>query len=99
MGDKPKLSRRGFVGAAAGTAAATALGPFSPVASADTGAKAGDALLPNSRIGIQLCTVRDQVNTLGFEEVFKRLAAFGYKEVEFAGYNAQGRRWSNAELR
>jgi sugar phosphate isomerase/epimerase len=39
------------------------------------------------------------VNALGFEEVFKRLAAIGYKEVEFAGYSAQGRRWSNAELR
>jgi sugar phosphate isomerase/epimerase len=39
------------------------------------------------------------VDTLGFEEVFKRLSAMGYREVEFAGYNAQGRRWSNAELR
>jgi sugar phosphate isomerase/epimerase len=99
MGDKPKLSRRGFVGAAAGTAAATALGPFSPVASARADDQGGGALLPKSRIGIQLYTVRDQVNTLGFEEVFKRLAGFGYKEVEFAGYSAQGRRWSNAELR
>jgi sugar phosphate isomerase/epimerase len=99
MGDKPKLSRRGFVGAAAGTAAATALGPFSPAASARGAAPAGGALLPKSRIGIQLYTIRDQVNALGFEEVFKRLAAIGYKEVEFAGYNAQGRRWSNAELR
>jgi sugar phosphate isomerase/epimerase len=98
MGDKPKLNRRGFVGAAAGTAAATALGPFSPAASAQ-GRDGGGALLPKSRIGIQLYTVRDQVDTLGFEEVFKRLAAIGYKEVEFAGYNAQGRRWSNAELR
>src|SRR5919197_49010 len=98
MGDKPKLSRRGFVGAAAGTAAATALGPFSPVASAQSG-PAGKALLPKNRIGIQLYTVRDQVDTLGFDEVFRRLAGFGYKEVEFAGYSAQGRRWSNAELR
>jgi sugar phosphate isomerase/epimerase len=99
MGDKPKLNRRGFVGAAAGTAAATALGPFSPAASAHGRDHGGGALLPKSRIGIQLYTVRDQVDTLGFEEVFKRLAAIGYKEVEFAGYNAQGRRWSNAELR
>lgn len=98
MGDKPKLSRRGFVGAAAGTAAATALGPFSPVASAQSG-PADKALLPKNRIGIQLYTVRDQVSALGFDEVFRRLAGFGYKEVEFAGYNAQGRRWSNAELR
>ena len=100
MGDKPKLSRRGFVGAAGGIAAATAFGPWSPVSSAqDDDDQGGGALLPKSRIGIQLYTIRDQVNTLGFEEVFKRLAAIGYKEVEFAGYNAQGRRWSNAELR
>jgi sugar phosphate isomerase/epimerase len=102
---RDKLSRRGFVGAAAGTAAATALGPWAPSALAHKhrhrhGHKHGhDRLLPRDRIGIQLYTIRDQVNTLGFEEAFKRLAAIGYKEVEFAGYNAQGRRWSNQELR
>jgi sugar phosphate isomerase/epimerase len=96
-----KLSRRGFVGAAAGTAAATTLGPWSPVVAAHGKRRrgGGDRLLPRELIGIQLYTVRDQVDTLGFEEVFKRLAAIGYKEVEFAGYNAQGRRWSNEELR
>jgi sugar phosphate isomerase/epimerase len=99
MGDAPKLSRRGFVGAAAGTTAAAALGPWSPVAAARGHGHDGDALLPKSRIGIQLYTVRDEVATLGFEEVFKRLSAMGYREVEFAGYNAQGRRWSNQELR
>ena len=99
MGDSPKLSRRGFVGAAAGTTAA-ALGPWSPVAAAHRrGHGDGGALLPKSRIGIQLYTVRDQVNTLGFDEVFRRLSEMGYREVEFAGYNAQGRRWSNQELR
>ena len=28
-----------------------------------------------------------------------RLSAIGYREIEFAGYTAQGRRWSNQELR
>jgi sugar phosphate isomerase/epimerase len=104
MGDK--LSRRGFVGAAAGTAAATAFGPLASAASAkhrhhhhhkhhhDRG-----SLLPRSRIGIQLYTIRDQVDSLGFDEAFRRLSEIGYREVEFAGYNAQGRRWSNQELR
>lgn len=93
-----KLSRRGFVGAAAGTAAATVLGPWAPAASgADQ--SGGGALLPRSRIGIQLYTIRDQVNAIGFDQAFKRLAAIGYKEVEFAGYSAQGRRWSNRELK
>ncbi len=36
---------------------------------------------------------------LGFAEVFRRLSEIGYREIEFAGYNAQGRRWGNLELR
>jgi sugar phosphate isomerase/epimerase len=43
--------------------------------------------------------VRDQVSSQGFEVVFRRLSEIGYKEIEFAGYNAQGRRWTNEELR
>jgi hypothetical protein len=57
MGEKGNLSRRGFMGAAAGTAAATALGPWSPVASAHGHGHnhgGGDRLLPRERIGIQL---------------------------------------------
>lgn len=98
MSRQDKLSRRGFVGAAAGTAAAGALGPWAPVASAHHGGGGGQ-LLPRSRIGIQLFTVRDQVASLGFEAVFARLSRIGYREIEFAGYTAQGRRWTNQELR
>src|SRR4051812_43210964 len=98
MNEQGKLSRRGFVGAAAGTAAAATLGPLSSVARGE-GASPGQALLPRARIGIQLYTIRDQVDALGFETVFARLAQIGYREVEFAGYFAQGRRWSNTELR
>src|SRR3954453_19034535 len=94
MDEQRKFSRRGLIGAAAGAAAATRLGPFSSPAAAQSG-----ALLPRNRIGIQLYTIRDQVDTLGFEAVFARLAQIGYKEVEFAGYSAQGRRGSNAQLR
>jgi sugar phosphate isomerase/epimerase len=94
MDERHKLTRRGLIGAAAATGAATTLGPFASAAAAH-----GGALLPRDRIGIQLYTIRDQVDALGFEAVFARLAAIGYKEVEFAGYSAQGRRWSNAELR
>jgi sugar phosphate isomerase/epimerase len=42
---------------------------------------------------------RDQVSSLGFEAVFAELSSQGYREIEFAGYNAQGRRWTNEELR
>jgi sugar phosphate isomerase/epimerase len=97
-----RLSRRGFVGAAAGTAAAAAMG--APHALGHDGGRRGrrrgrDRLLPRDRIGIQLFTVRDRVAELGFEAVFARLSDIGYREIEFAGYNAQGRRWSNQELR
>jgi len=95
------LSRRALFGAAAGTVAAgTVLGA--------SGARADDhdyvpgghgRLLPRRRIGIQLFTIRDQVAALGFEAVFARLSDIGYREIEFAGYNAQGRRWTNQELR
>jgi sugar phosphate isomerase/epimerase len=98
MSEQSKLSRRGFVGAAAGTAAAAALGAPPALGRHDDDGR-GDRLLPRDRIGIQLFTVRDQVASLGFEEVFRRLSRIGYKEIEFAGYNAQGRRWSNQELR
>jgi sugar phosphate isomerase/epimerase len=101
MDEKRKLSRRGFVGAAAGAAAGASLGPWTPVAGGHGGHGHwhGNRLLPRDRIGIQLFTVRDQVASLGFEAVFRRLSQIGYREIEFAGYNAQGRRWTNEELR
>ena len=52
------LSRRGFVGVAAGSAAATTMGPWAPTAGASR--RGGrDRLLPRDRIGIQLYMVRD----------------------------------------
>jgi sugar phosphate isomerase/epimerase len=98
MQDRGRLSRRGFVGAAAGTAAASTVGPLTP-ATAARRRRRGNRLLPRDRIGIQLYTVRDQVSSLGFDAVFAELSQQGYAEVEFAGYEAQGRRWTNAELR
>jgi sugar phosphate isomerase/epimerase len=99
MEEQRTLSRRGFVGAAAGTAtAATAMGPWVPTA-VGRDRRGGDRLLPRDLIGIQLFTVRDRVSSLGFEAVFAELSRQGYREIEFAGYNAQGRRWSNEELR
>ena len=99
MGEQVKLSRRGFVGAAAGTAAATSMGPWAPVAGARHRRHRRGRLLPRDLIGVQLFTVRDQVASRGFEEVFAELSRQGYSELEFAGYDAQGRRWTNEELR
>jgi sugar phosphate isomerase/epimerase len=99
MSEQGKLSRRGFVGASAGTAAAAALGAPAALGHGRGRGRGGGRLLPRSNIGIQLFTIRDQVASLGFEEVFRRLSAIGYREIEFAGYTAQGRRWSNQELR
>ena len=100
MRERAKLSRRGFVGAAAGTAAATTLGPWAPGAGA-RGRRGhhGERLLPRDLIGVQLFTVRDRVAADGFESVFAKLSSQGYREIEFAGYNAQGRRWTTQSVR
>ena len=102
MDEKRKLSRRGFVGAAGGAAAAASLGPLVPGASSHgRGGRRGDRLLPRNNIGIQLFTVRNQVSALGFEAVFARLSDIGYNEIEFAGYSGgtPSRRYTNEELR
>jgi sugar phosphate isomerase/epimerase len=99
MNEQRKVSRRGFMGATAGATAAAALGTAPALGHDGGGGRRGGRLLPRNQIGIQLFTVRDQVAALGFAEVFRRLSEIGYREIEFAGYNAQGRRWSNRELR
>lgn len=92
MRSESTLTRRKLIGAGAGAAAATVLGTRTPTAfgataaDASTDAFVGPALLPPGRIGLQLYSIRDQVSSLGFAEVFETLAAIGYKAIEFAGY-------------
>jgi sugar phosphate isomerase/epimerase len=86
------FTRRKLIGVGAGAAAATAFGTRVPAALAAGDSRSvgeafsGPALMPPERIGIQLFTIRDQVSSLGFAEVFETLAAIGYEAVEFAGY-------------
>jgi sugar phosphate isomerase/epimerase len=92
MSDTAKTSRRGFLGAAAGTAAAAgALGPAAIGARAHGGGgghgrgRGGD--IPESRIGIQLFTVRDLLadNELDLPGTFEMLSDAGYALVEVGG--------------
>jgi sugar phosphate isomerase/epimerase len=98
VSEKNDLSRRGFIGAAGGVAAAGALGPLSATAAAhgrrrrgrddneDYGfGRGGD--IPLSRIGIQLFTVRDLLadNELDLPGTFEVLRDAGYAEVEVGG--------------
>ncbi|WP_020384953.1 sugar phosphate isomerase/epimerase family protein [Kribbella catacumbae] len=94
------LSRRKFLAATTGIAAAATLGgagPLSPL----TAAGANGTLVPPAKRGIILYTVRDAISRdplttglpSGFREVFAELARIGYKQVEFAGY----RQHANAE--
>jgi sugar phosphate isomerase/epimerase len=88
------LTRRSFlatVGALATAAACRKSGPAQQAASQTTRRRL-------DRIGIQLYSVRTEMQR-DMPGTLARLAQIGYKEVEFAGYNAQGRRWSNQELR
>ena len=90
-GTRP-LSRRALLAGGAGVVTAAAAG----VAEAATKPKQKPyrgscppeptALLPHQRIGIQLYTVRDQIQSVGFAKTFAKLSEMGFTEVEFAGY-------------
>ncbi|MES1259286.1 MAG: sugar phosphate isomerase/epimerase [Gemmatimonadota bacterium] len=72
------MDRRSFV-KAAGSVAAAAMLPLP------------DALVARDhidKIGLQLYTVRKQM-TVSVEKTLSQVAAIGYKEVEFAGYNGR----------
>ena len=69
------MNRRTFIGT---SVAATLTAAASPSWAADTTHKI-------NRIGLQLYTVRDAMKT-DFEGTISKVAATGYKEVEFAGY-------------
>lgn len=88
-----RLRRRGFLGVAAGTTAAALLGTAAGPAQARGGGHGhghghgrGRPVLPPGRLGIQLYTLRDQVESIGFGPLFEELARYRYDEVEFAGY-------------
>jgi sugar phosphate isomerase/epimerase len=71
----PLMNRRTFIGTSIAASIATAAHP----------SWAADSAHHIERIGIQLYTVRDAMKT-DFEGTIAKVAATGYKEVEFAGY-------------
>lgn len=90
-----KASRRSFLKALAGTTVAVSTATFAGSALAASAAPptavpgivpGRTRLVPPSKIGIQMFTIRDKVNSLGFRAVFEELSRIGYSEVEFAGY-------------
>jgi sugar phosphate isomerase/epimerase len=98
VSDGHKTNRRRFLGAAAGAAAAAgALGPATVGAAAHGKGDHGHGRgrgggIPESRIGIQLFTVRDLLadNELDLPGTFEMLADAGYALVEVGG-NYDGR--------
>ncbi len=106
------LSRRRFLGASAGAAAAMSLIPAVAYADDDKHQPGGEPTVLPSHRGIILYTVRDVVTRApdpttglngGFRYVFEQLANMGYKQVEFAGYTQStsilGRQITAAEIR
>ena len=69
------MNRRTFIGTSIAATLATAARP----------AWAADTVHKIDRVGLQLYTVRDAMKT-DFEGTIAKVAATGYKEVEFAGY-------------
>src|SRR5881409_3757576 len=69
------MNRRTFIGTSVAATLATAARP----------SWASDSAHKIDRIGVQLYTVRDAMKT-DFEGTIAKVAATGYKEVEFAGY-------------
>lgn len=100
LGRSLGLTRRQLLAATTGMAAAAAVGlagghvHASPAAANPVG-NANGVLVPESKRGIILYTVRDAIsrdpNTTdlpsGFREVFEELSRIGYRQIEFAGYN------------
>jgi sugar phosphate isomerase/epimerase len=90
MGDEHRINRRTLFGAAASGAAIAGTGALAPAALAngwdDDGGR--DGRVPRRRIGIQLYTMRRQIEELGVAPaaVFQALGRMGYAEVELAGH-------------
>lgn len=65
MASTRKLDRRTFIGAAAGAAGATALGPWGPSLSLGHGdRRKGNRLVPRERLGLQQWAIRDSITRL-----------------------------------
>jgi sugar phosphate isomerase/epimerase len=79
----PHMNRRTFIGS---SIAATLAAAAKPTWAADAAHSAGHSAVAHSidRVGLQLYTVRGAMKT-DFEGSIAKVAAVGYKEVEFAG--------------
>jgi sugar phosphate isomerase/epimerase len=97
MSDRSGVSRRALLGGAA--VATLAAGVPTALAAPDRKRPRRRHLdLPNSNIGVQLYSVRDQQSSIGFAKLFEALAEIGYTYVEFAGY-ASTPSFSNKQIR
>src|SRR5437879_6943297 len=81
-----RMNRRTFIGTSiAATLAAAAKPAWAAEAAHPAGPDPVGAAHSIDRVGLQLYTVRDSMKT-DFEGTIAKVAATGYKEVEFAGY-------------
>jgi sugar phosphate isomerase/epimerase len=95
---QPRVSRRTLLAASAGAAAALGAAGLPVLQTAKPALGDGklhaEPLIPAPNRGIILYSVRDRITAApdatgvpyGFAQVLERIAALGYKEVEFAGY-------------
>ena len=87
--EQKNVNRRGFIGAAIGTGAAAAMSPAAFAHGGGHGHHGGrGGSVPRDRRGIQLYTMRRQIDELGVApaDVLRALGRMGYTEVETAGH-------------
>ena len=61
MGSEHSISRRKFLGAAAGAAGAAAIGSWAPRAFGGPGGGVGERLVPPGKLGVQHFSIRDAI--------------------------------------
>ncbi|MFC5410336.1 sugar phosphate isomerase/epimerase family protein [Larkinella bovis] len=89
------MNRRNFLGTSLGISAFSALAltacnrsTSGSESGADSSATAGAETTPKIKtIGLQLYTLRDDIQKQGIEAILPQVASLGYKEVENFGYN------------
>jgi sugar phosphate isomerase/epimerase len=83
---KRSIDRRAFLSGLAGSTFAVGAAALAGPAAVAEASDRGRPLIPQSKLGIQMWSIRDKLIEFGFGPVFEELSRIGYRTLEFAGY-------------